>query len=601
MSKTNRSSAKALSATAERAETDSTSVNRDNENRSKSRRNGRSRGRSRTDMRSQNAENSTLSRMTQSRPSGSAAPSILFPTDSMSALNLGTFISKPGFDNFVERGSQVTTRVNGSQRPGPNFHVSANARAKFTPSAMCLSIIPTFGATGRVATFQATSPLSLAGLNLKQYIDLSYGTVNSYDPQDIMLYLMAVAAVFPVIAELKRDLRLAFTASDYPNFLPYGMIQCLGITSHGSNVPEEVASDIALNYRNYVDTLNQLIQTFNGLPKPPEILAFGYNDDLFSAIFTDTDDVETAQQFVFRNAGGWVYNEDADENCVGLDFIEFSANYTSIDAKLNFLRSQIQAISALRSSSNVMLQNMYNAYGSKDTIQIPLMDVDFPSGLPLEYNERMLMSIENCVICGSQLQTASYYSEPVHNGITGGPYYLASDYSSFPQDAVINLPLQFHKDASAVTHDDIGAALRFHPLFNYFEFASIKSSIGRDSVAMPALHSWDYMGMGLITTLTVTRRKVDGAWQTSSINHRRMNSYLDIALLQDFAHAPMLTIVSTNGSWSDTDIEVVLDEYTGARDLEVNYRVEDAKMFWTYLTQNVWGANVNRNSQGSRK
>lgn len=159
--------------------------------------------------------------------------SIMFPEASMAMQAMGNPISSPGQDNFIEAWNTIFAQG------GASMQVAIDTSfAKRSVNAVCFNVCPYFGATASLTDWGTTTdPIQQAAVNLKQFIDTSFGTVTAYDSQDLMLYLMGVSAVFPLVAEIKRDLRLAVTyqTNVYPQFVPRGMFSLLRIADGDGN------------------------------------------------------------------------------------------------------------------------------------------------------------------------------------------------------------------------------------------------------------------------------------------------------------------------------------------------------------------------------
>lgn len=564
-------------------------------NKSSSRRNSRSRSRRSNSgfKNSSDRTNETLNRMTISTPA--TATTLVFPTDSAAMASFGNFITTAGQDNFIENFNQVK-----NSQGLCTMTIEAEAVCKRTPNAMMLELVPLFGAT-EMYSASWLNPLQTAALNLKQYIDTSFGTNTHYDPQDLMLYLMASAAVFPMIAEIKRDLRLAVTSlsNTYPQFVPRGLYALLGIADDQGNYANgEGLMYTVQNLRSFIDQLNVIILQFNALPKPPEIAMFGYNDDFFDYIYTDGEDPTTSQLYVFRNQKYWLYEPDlfAEQTRTGIVPMP-SPLGRSIAARLLILNHQVQALTALRTSDTAMLQNLFNAYGSRDTVQIPLMDFGNLAPLEFRFDPNMLITIENANVCvPGEVEVSDYVTVPATNSIEGS-LFIRQNGDQTHCAPMFNLPLQFHKPYDQISQQDIGYALRLHPAFLNHQKAHV--SVGAQDSEIALISSSAFTGFAALTGVTTAWISDTGAIATNVLSGRAVHSGWEIAMFSDFAAAPIQVDYRHTGDWSTAE-NLTLVYYTAARDVEVTYRLEDMAMHWVYLTQTVWAGNVNRNVTGSR-
>lgn len=208
--------------------------------------------------------------------------------------------------------------------------------------------------------------------------------------------------MFPTIAVIKRALRLAlsYAANQYPAFIPKGLFTALKIGDGNRNYANgEGAIYTAQHLREWTDELNQILLAFNRLPMPPEIVAFGYNDDLFDKIYLDSDDVATAQMYLFNIQGTWQYEEELSDDGAFLEWWKFDYDGFNVQNMLDRLNWQVNRLAALHTSSTAMMQNLFNAFGSRDTVQVPLLNFDDLTPVEMVFDENILTMVENMVLC----------------------------------------------------------------------------------------------------------------------------------------------------------------------------------------------------------
>lgn len=527
-----------------------------------------------------------------------SARSKVFASDSASIQSFGTFTTTPGQDNFIENFNELITAPD-AQGQGWTWTVEFEPYTKRTANAMVISITPWFGSTDVKYNGTWLSPLQLAATNLKQYIDTSFGTRTDYDTQDLMMYLLGVYAVFPVIAEIKRNIRLVYTYQQdhYPAFLPAGMFAALHLPAEGEEYQSGAGALYAAQHlRTYIDQLNQLIVTFNRLPMPPELKAFGYNDDLFDAIYMDSDDIKTAQLYIFENKEYWTYEEDAE---YGSRLIPNTFGNKNIGARLLVLKDMISNLSALRTSSTAMLQNLFNAYGSRDQVQVPTMDINTLTPVDFVKDDNILTMIDNMVVCPQSGATLSYIVPEHENSNIYGHMWINEANMNSAINLIFNLPLQFHKPFDMVTQEDIGWALRLHPNFCNKKNIPLWDAdhVGNAAVVMTAD---EHIGFAVCRGIRIV-----------SFNDRGTIAELDNELtlrsqvsapywVSDFKAHPIFVQSSPEVDFTHLHAHVRLRNYFAGRDVEATYRIQDVAMHWTYLTMEMWGSNVNRNVVGSR-
>lgn len=429
-----------------------------NANKGNSRNRGR-RSRGNGKGRGNEAENAALKNTNIETPvTGS---SLLFPSDCASMQAFGNYTTTPGQDNFITDYNVIRRDPSATDLP---ITIKASAHARRTANAMRLDVTSLFGTSNPNSVGLWENPIMLSATNLKQFIDTSFGTNTSYPPEALGMYIMAVAALFPMFAEVRRDLRLAVTyiQNQYPQFIPQGLFALLGIPdeSDPSRPYEngEGALYVAKHLRSLIDQYNQLVITFNRLPIPPEISLFGYNDDLFEYIYMDSMDITTAQLYVFHNATAWWYSEEICE--AGASLIPLDITDNSMSRKMLYLSEGVKRISNLRTTAYAMLQNLFNAYGSRDLLHLPTIDVNELKPLEFVYEPGLLSAIENMVMCNPDEVTFSRYQAEA--GTSDINFHMWANTAQKPA-CMFNLPLQFHKPFAEVNQLDIGWAMRFHP------------------------------------------------------------------------------------------------------------------------------------------
>nr|AVX29471.1 capsid protein [Marmot picobirnavirus] len=478
---------------------------------------------------------------------------------------------------------------------------------------MRLDVQHYFGATASGGFM--TSAINQAVLFIKQFIDTNLGTQTTYDPQDLATYFMAIADCMNLIAEIKRDIRLLnMQVVQWPYFIPHAMFDLLEICSpeakpdlSTSTVPASgsAARYYAAHLRSTTDRLNQLINLLNGLAIPSEMALFGYNDDLYAHIYADTSDVLTAQQYVFASTGSWVYSDDQVHEGSSIIFKEWPYNpegkrWKTIDEMLDRLEEMILAISAYRSNSSALIQNLRNAYGTQRLRVVLPLDTQNLIPLDIVYDPDMLISIENASL-QDQVWPSGFVSSADLSSVRGTPFIVDDDESVVIQKyGMINLPLQFHTPAPSITQEMIGRALRFHPCFQTRENAMVYTASVPQGEKRNVITPDGCYGFAIITRLVVGFVDDNGELETVSILNRRdaANYAVNVMMLNDFAHAPSL-IYCTHQK-TDTTETLTLEAYSACRDVELTLRPDEMQQWWIGLTEIAWGTNLSREVRGAR-
>lgn len=527
----------------------------------------------------------------------------------------GTWSSnyRAGFDNGITEFSNPTNYPDGPfQSDQGMVQFTADEVAKRTPSGAVLWTTHTFGSNPDRSEY--SSAINQSAFKLKQFIDTKLGQRTSYQPQDVALYIMAVADVIERITEVKRAITLVNNAAAYPSFFPNGVYDLLKIcaprTSSSASYDTTIglaAQDAAAHTNVYTDTLNLFINQLNTLPMPAELPILTINNDLFSAIYADSSDVANSQLYLFASNGYWVYNETRYSNgaCIqferwGENFGDAASGFKSIPDMLHAIQRQLNLITT-NSEASALMQDLYNAYGTGALLRIDYLQPD--SIVPLEFNENMLISIENatiangCAFCDIVADTLK--------GITGAPMIPAYDtYLS----SIISLPLQFHTAPEVVTDEMIAHALRFHPSFlaqgkwnqNFNGTAELNSCFASNGMyGFAVVTSFDisiYNGMPsganskMFEKLVITDRN-QGSWPVTNA-------------FGDFNHAPLLVnmeIRFSGGEGKDRVRTLILHSYSAKRDTEITVNRGFLEQWFRGFCENAWSTDITRASRGQRE
>jgi hypothetical protein len=550
-----------------------------------------------------------------------AGSNLVFPTQSAAAAAFGSFTTSPGQDNFIEGFNQVRHE----HAIGVLRNLTFSEGTRRTPSAMAIQFLPYFGAIQPSKDSSYMAPLRMAALNLKQFIDTSFGTQTNYDPADLMAYIIACTAAWTMGSEIRRNIRLVFTylRDQFPQFLPMGLFALLRIADDNGNWDKgQGFSYAATTVRTLIDQYNRIVEMFNRLPLPKEMAVFGYNDVFFEALYADTSDLESSQLYVFQTSHYWKYRPTI--SLLGSHVSLEAWPITTIQGQLELWEAVVEELTALRTSDTTMLQNLYNAYGTKEFARMAKLDPTNVEGLPIVYDEHILMMIENMnwgLIGANATEVTDIQTLSANSEIDGHVCATNNVASRWP-----NLPLQFHKPFNEVTHDDIGWALRMHPIFmenKSFKKYEVIPANKDDRKAFLEKHPrvtlldeeytiQETIGQGmtadsytgfaipsLIRVITFT----SASWAITTWNYRSANGEAAAwyeSVFNDFQHAPMFLHVTVSTP-DEHHYDVNLDWYDAHRDTELTYRLGDVSMFWTYLTEDLYAGSIIRETLGTRK
>jgi len=545
-----------------------------------------------------------------------------FPQFKLSSYNPGQRVKAAGQKNYIELSNNVHTENGGFRPPLMRFGELASR----TPVVMRLDVQTYFGGSANAGSI--TSPLSQALLRLKQYIDTQYGMVQRYDSYDLGPYLMAIADCHTLAAEIARDIRLLSTTFyQIPAFYPTQVLDALEICSpaeldrmrnevesgdhHTVPDPGSAVTWYTQRISYLTDEYNRIVTLLNHLPVPAELPLFGYNNDLYSCIYTDSSDTMTAQQYLFASTGTWVYSEPTDAEAPGVGskvvYTEWpwiegvnTERWKTLDEMLERLNLMVTRVSSAYTSSSTFLQQIANAYSSSQLVRVPLLD-NPREPVPRDFNAGMAISIANATLC-DQVWPCTYRADAWQQRIVGCPFIIDDPgTTNIYKSNMIDIPLQFNCAESDVTSQMIGRALRFHPSFQCRSREVVYTG-EEDGVIRNIVTTGGFHGFAIVQRLVLWTLDDRGELSGWSVNHREIEenrNYLDIVrALQDWNYAPSL--ISGTYSYSDTMESFRINWYTGGRDIEITLAQADVMNWWTGLTEYAWGTNLLSTIRGTR-
>lgn len=529
---------------------------------------------------------------------------------------------RAGFDNGITTWSRFNLVA--SQPQYVPIEVQAKPAATCTPSGAVLWTHHTFGPNPWINTL--SSAINQSAFKVKQFIDMQLGPKTTYGPQDIAVYIMALSDILEKVAEIKRAICLTNTEATYPGFFPHGVLDLLGIvkepsSSKGSyvyNTEQGQSAQVIAGQTNvYADELNIIINQINSLPMPAEVPILQANADMYSVIYADSADIDSAQLYMFASRGYWVYDEESVENSVNLVYKTWggSSPHGQKGTKYKSIRSMINALKTMTynainmSESKSMIQDLYNAYGTGNLLRIDYLSAE--SVVPIVHDEDMLYSIENAAIINgvTMFDMVANANDNLVHGEPGIPFTA----DVFP--SAVNLPLQFHCKPEDVTTEMVARALRFHPVFG--TISQTAGQVAGEAVTGQYATAAGKLGFAIIDSMDISLRdqssnySADGRvypyFYTININTRGLSisSLETMNVLQDFFRAPMLVDCSTVTSTAEdgktvTGYSVTINSYTGQRDIEITVNNQYLEQWFRGICEVAWASGIQRPTRGQR-
>lgn len=520
-------------------------------------------------------------------------------------------MSIPGYNNGIKEFSRVTNASDSTGKTSVSLEVVGSGIAKTTPSIMSIEMMHTFG--GLHHPGGVTSPVYQSALNLKQYISTALGAeIKSWDAGDLAVYVMAWADVLERIVEIKRALAFINTSSKYPSTLPLLGLHAAGIRMKTSSGYRAITGDdlmeLAAGLPAHAARLNMLIRKVNTCPMPAEFGVLLANYDLYDKMYADTPDFNTAQLYIMRSSGYWVYDETTIPNMgasLAFHYWATDDHVGSIGDMLIALNRQVSAI-ITNSESYHMMQMINNAYGNQSARYLTVDEFDAQSTVGVAFDPLMLVSIENANLV-SDLAATTIVSAPAPNYLLGAPYVPSGDPGA--KGACITLPLNLHVPEDQVTDELIARALRFHPLFEMNMETQVYVPDTSTTSAVRGLFCNDYCGFAIPGGARVYYWNITGSGELtmgeySCAGKTDIKSYDQVMSFLSFNQAPPLvySTIATQGNAEDGfAYQVDVKSYTTSRDLELTLDKDRLRYWFIAMTERMWAAREVRQTRGQRE
>lgn len=247
------------------------------------------------------------------------------------------------------------------------------------PGLMSVRILPVPG-----ISINATSPINLGAQNVYTRVRYKNSGAANYDPQDLMLYYLAMANLYSAWNWAKRIYGYASTYSQVNWYQPAAF-------AAADNVDLE---NVVNNLADYRARLNILANQINAFCVPSVFSYMIRISWLFSNIYTDSD-TSKAQNYMYTPVGFYKYDETSSPQGGILSLIDLQLTPKTVKLKYGDIISTIQKmINALQYSSDIgnMSGDTLKEFGS-DLFRLSLIEPDYRVD-PVS-NKEVLMQIEN--------------------------------------------------------------------------------------------------------------------------------------------------------------------------------------------------------------
>lgn len=257
--------------------------------------------------------------------------------------------------------------------------INGLAGTKFiTPGVMALKYVPTYG-----CRFDGYDPLNIASQNIYTYVrHVNSGHAN-YDPNDLMMYLLAMDQVYTLWMHLVRAYGSIRLFSQVNRNYPRVLMNAMGFDY------DDVSRNLA-NFRYYI---NNAATRIGALVVPDIMPLYARHKWMPSFVFSDSPSMK-GQLYLFRPVAFGQYNEKTSEEGGFLE-VKWMNHVHTVQEWMELLDSMIGAVRASE-DCGIMSGDILKAYGDKVCKLMPISE-DFMTNVG--YSEEVLGQIANATIC----------------------------------------------------------------------------------------------------------------------------------------------------------------------------------------------------------
>nr|QXV86472.1 capsid protein [Rat picobirnavirus] len=257
------------------------------------------------------------------------------------------------------------------------------------PGVMSITIAPSPG-----ISVDAQSPVNLAAQNIYTRVRYKNSGAANYDPQDLMLYLLAMDSLYSAWNWLKRIYGFASSYSQLNRYRPKAYLLSNNFQ------PEDIMANLA-DFRAYLNMAADRISAFC----VPAVFTYNVRHSwLFSNVYTDSNTTK-AQDYMYIPAFFYKYDETTSSDGGILTPVPVCVVEPSSENHFTFewARSMLDGmINALQYSEDIgnMSGDILKEFGDGNLFKLSHIDADYK--VEPVYSSEVLPQIENCLLLGHQ-------------------------------------------------------------------------------------------------------------------------------------------------------------------------------------------------------
>lgn len=250
-----------------------------------------------------------------------------------------------------------------------------------------------------------TDAINVAARNIYQYVRHANAGHANYDPQDYMLYLLAMDSLYAYYAWMIRIYGIAQSYSITNRYIPKALLTAINVD----------CDDIQANGNDFLYGINNAARKINSLAVPSGMSYYARHIWLNSHVWAD-DASTKAQFYIYNPTGFYVYEETSVETGGMLRYTRIQ-DITGQTGKPYGVQDILTGFNTLfdaiinSEDCGIMMGDTLKAFGS-NIAQVSPVDADYQ--VYAEYSEEVLEQIHNIETTGTLL-SADVTQDPNSN------------------------------------------------------------------------------------------------------------------------------------------------------------------------------------------
>lgn len=518
------------------------------------------------------------------------------------------FMTVQSIEDMRHENNTCNFSINSTRMPGP-------PNLERTGGIMCVRLHDTLGPNND----DPTSPMNMAFIEHKEYMDTALGQQFGYSAADLGMVIGAFKSIVDVGRVIRRILNLLNNPrTPLSQYSIAGLLFAmrLGTEDTYNTDPLVVQREISRYRRNYTDDFNQANKLLDKMGIPEKLSnLMNVTEDYYSKVYLDTTS-ENAQFYMFMPAGWYKYNETEDPAGATLTYQTFSANLNTpklkdesnpnyhngtcsvrdlIDLYTDMIMDVIQY-----SDSRSILQKLYNAYGTDKLYKLPEFNPD--DKVPYVYDAGFRNTLRN-MAWFKDITYAKYTVDPNREIVLGRPKYIST--GELPANVApnfVNIPLQFSDAPAKITDKSIADALVLHPTLGYVRRYADSTATGKFRMEVDFGNQFGFaipIEVALITASYNTNHEFE-AFREYKLPSRYDERGAVQSYMLDWQFRPTTVWASISGSQDFSYVNVDVNTYYQERETEVTVSSADMQYWFRAFAMSVYKTDEVMKTKGQR-